>query len=113
MFFSVCMPHVVEGDIDLAADLTLGVVGKADAAGLGNSLEPGGDVDAVAEDIVVIKDDIADVNADAKLDPLLRRDIGCSCPAIARWISTAQRDPSTTLANSASNPSPVVLTIRP
>jgi len=33
--------------------------------------------------------------------------------AIACWISPAQRTASTTLANSASTPSPVVLTIRP
>src|ERR1700712_247420 len=33
--------------------------------------------------------------------------------AIASWISTAQRTASTELANSASIPSPVVLTIRP
>ena len=69
-------PHVFAGDIDLAADLTPGVVGQADAAGLGNSLHSGGDVDAVAEDIVVVKDDIADVNADAEFDPPVRRDIG-------------------------------------
>jgi hypothetical protein len=34
-------------------------------------------------------------------------------PAISRWNSTAQRTASTTLANSASKPSPVVLTMRP
>jgi hypothetical protein len=32
---------------------------------------------------------------------------------MSRWISTAQRTASTTLANSTSRPSPVVLTMRP
>jgi hypothetical protein len=32
---------------------------------------------------------------------------------MSRWISTAQRTASTTLENSTSSPSPVVLTMRP
>ena len=41
---------------------------------LGNAFQARGDVDAITEDIVVIDDDVADVNADAKLDPLIVRD---------------------------------------
>ena len=40
--------HVVEGDLDLASDLSIGVVGHADAAGLGNALEASSDIYAVA-----------------------------------------------------------------
>ena len=43
-------------------------VGDTDAAGLGDFLQPRGDVDAIAEDIVVIEDDVAQVDADAILD---------------------------------------------
>ena len=45
----------------------------------------------------------------------MRRSSGTSAlrSAIAAWISTAQRTASTTLANSTSRPSPVVLTMRP
>jgi hypothetical protein len=33
---------VVEGEIDLAPDLPIGVIGQTDPAGLGNALEAGG-----------------------------------------------------------------------
>ncbi len=35
--------------------------------------EPRGDVDAVAENIVVVDDDVADMDADAEFDPLILR----------------------------------------
>jgi hypothetical protein len=54
----------------------LRVIGNADAAGFRNPFETCRDIDAVAEDIVVVKDDVADVNADPELDPHLRRNIG-------------------------------------
>ena len=44
----------------------MGGSGKADAAGFGDCLEPGRDVDAVAEDVVGRDDDVADIDADAK-----------------------------------------------
>jgi hypothetical protein len=45
----------------------------------------------------------------------IRRSGGSEAPlsAIAAWTSAAQRSASTTLANSTSKPSPVVLTMRP
>ena len=49
------------------------IIGDADAAWLGDSLEAGCDVDAIAENIVVVDDDVPDVNADAKFDPEFRR----------------------------------------
>ena len=51
------------------------IVGDADAAWLGDSLEARGDIDAIAENIVVVDDDVADVNADAKFDPEFRRHV--------------------------------------
>ena len=63
-----CSPDVLEGDIDLAANLPVGVVGDADAAGLSDSFKPRGNVDAVAENVVVIDDDVADMDADAEFD---------------------------------------------
>ena len=48
----------------------------ADSARLGQRLEPRGDIDAVAKDVVAIDDDVADVDADTKIDPLLGRDTG-------------------------------------
>ena len=46
----------------------MGVVGDAHAARLGDPLEARRDIDAIAENIVVVEDDVADMDADAKLD---------------------------------------------
>jgi hypothetical protein len=37
--------------------------------GLRDPLQPGDDIDAIAENIVVVDDDVADVNADPGSDP--------------------------------------------
>ena len=98
--------------VNTVADLTIGVVGDTYAARFRNAFEAGSNVDAVPEDVVVIDDDIADVNADPELDPyILGHDTFWS--AMPRWTSTAPRTASTALANSTNMPSPVVLTIRP
>ncbi|HEY3681194.1 MAG TPA: hypothetical protein VGL45_20970 [Bradyrhizobium sp.] len=52
------------------------IVGDADTARFGNSLEPRRDVDAIAKDIVVVDDDVADMHPDAKFDPELGRHAG-------------------------------------
>ena len=54
----------------LADDLVEGGRGEHDAAGLGQCLEPGGDVDAVAVQIVAVDQHVAEVDADAKADAL-------------------------------------------
>ena len=68
--FQVLRPHILKGDIDLAADLPLRVIRDADAAGLRDPFKAGGDIHAVAKDIVFIDYDVADMDADAKFDPL-------------------------------------------
>src|ERR1700687_939280 len=65
--------HIVEGNIDFAADLALGVIGDADASGFRDPFQTRGDVDAIAKNIVVVDDDVADVNADAEFDPDILR----------------------------------------
>jgi hypothetical protein len=42
-------------------------------AGLGYALQPSSNVDAIAEDVVVVDDDVADMDADAELDHLILR----------------------------------------
>src|ERR1700731_3467417 len=49
------------------------IIGNADAAWLSDSLKACGNVDTIAENIVVVDDDIADMNTDAKFDPEFRR----------------------------------------
>jgi hypothetical protein len=42
----------------------------ANSARIGQSFEPGGDIDPVAEDVAILDDDVALMDADAQLDPL-------------------------------------------
>ena len=65
--------HIITDKIDLAPDLPVGVIGQADPARFCNAFKTGSNVDAVAKDIVVIDDDVADVDADAEFDPLILR----------------------------------------
>ena len=83
--------HIVEGDINLAADLPLGVIGNADAAGFRNPFEPRGDVDAVAKDIVVVDNDVADVDADAKLYPPVLWGVGIVLGHVALDFQSTSR----------------------
>jgi len=51
---------------------------EANPAGLSQGFEPGCNVDAVAEDIAVLDDDVADIDAHAKFDAPL-----CRCCGVA------------------------------
>jgi hypothetical protein len=51
----------------------MSIVGDTDATRLCNCFQPRCDVDAIAENIAVIDDYVADMNADAKIDPLVLR----------------------------------------
>jgi len=93
--------------------LPVGLLGETDRPGLGDALEPRGDIDAVAHEVAVgFLDNVAQVDADAKLDaavlgtPTLRS-------TMPVCTSMAQRTASTTLLNSMIEPSPVRLTMRP
>ena len=61
-------------EIELVPDLVVNGLRDADGAGLGERLEPGGDVDAIAKDVVPVDDDIAEINPDPQLEPALGRD---------------------------------------
>ena len=65
--------HVITDEINLALHLTVGVVGHADATRFCDSLKTCGNVDTVAENVVVIDDDVADVNAYSKCNPFVLR----------------------------------------
>ena len=57
--------------------MPVGLLGEADRTWFRDAFEPGGDIDAVAHEVAVaLLDDVADVNADAKLDALVGRDLG-------------------------------------
>src|SRR5208283_2410167 len=74
--FQILLAHIVDGDLELAADLLVGGGGEADATGLGDAFEARGDVDAVAEDVIAVGEDVTDIDADAEFDPPLGRFVG-------------------------------------
>jgi hypothetical protein len=71
--FKGLLSHIIAGDLDLATNLPIGVVGHADPTRFGYAFKAGSDVDAIAEDIITIKNDVTDMNADAEFDPLILR----------------------------------------
>ena len=81
----ILLAHIGEPDLDFAADLLEGRCREANAAGLGDGFQAGGDVDAVAEDVVAIGQHITDVDADPELDLPLGRLVGlCRHAALNR-----------------------------
>ena len=61
--------QVGEGERKLVANLLVGTARDAQTARLAQGLEPRRDVYAVAEYVVAIDDDVADIDADAENDP--------------------------------------------
>src|SRR6516162_2448162 len=62
-------------DIDLAFNEVQHMARNADAAAGGDALEPGGDVDTVAEYVAIIFDHVADVDAHPQFDALVGADL--------------------------------------
>src|SRR5262249_24894554 len=69
------LPHIFEGKVELPARILLDSGGDADATGLSKSLEARRHVHAVPIDIAAFDHDVADIDADAKCDPLFRLDL--------------------------------------
>ena len=57
-------------------DLVIRGAGDAYATGLAERFKAGGDVDAIAENVALVDDDIADIDTDPKYDPPVFRDLG-------------------------------------
>ena len=67
--------EIGDREIEPPLDLPVGVLGEADRAGLGDALQPRGDIDAVAHQVAVaLLDHVAEMDADPKFDALVRRD---------------------------------------
>ena len=71
--FQLLLARVLEGHIQVAAHLSIGVVGDADTARLRDAFQPRSDVDAIAENITLLDHDVADMDTDAEFDAL----VGC------------------------------------
>ena len=68
------LAEIVERDIELVADFVAHDAADADAARFGETFEAGGEIDPVAENVAVLDDDVALVDADAEVDALVGRD---------------------------------------
>ena len=65
------LAHRLEAEGELLLDLLRHLARHADAAGLGQLLEPGGDVDALAVAVLALDDHLAQIDADPDLDALI------------------------------------------
>ena len=72
---------VLEGQIQLVADMLADRLRHGDAAGPGDAFEPRRDVDPVAEQVVALDDDIAEIDPDPELDPPVLGNIRRCAPA--------------------------------
>jgi hypothetical protein len=81
--------------------------------GLSEGFEAEGDVDAVAEDIVLLKDHVAEIDPDPKQDTPLFGDTPLAVEHPALDLYSAAHSVRTTLENSDKNPSPVFFSVRP
>ena len=72
----VLLAHIRERVGELVADLIPHDAADTDPARLGEGFEPRGDVDAIAKDVVVVDDDVAEIDADAEFDALALGHIG-------------------------------------
>ena len=104
--------EILEIILDLVGDLVVDDPRDIDAARLGQRLEPRRDIDAVAEHVAALDDDVAEIDPDPHGDALL---VGqrLVCFTIASRSAAAQRVASTTLSNSLSAISPACLKMFP
>jgi hypothetical protein len=80
---------VLEGDIELAPNLPVRIFGNTNATGLRNSLQTRCHIHAIAENVISIDDDIADIYAYPELDALLIWHLGIALGHPALDIKSA------------------------
>ena len=68
--------HIIEGEIELTGSILLDTRRDADVTGISQCFKSGGDIDPVAENIAILDNDIADIDAYPELDPLRDSDPG-------------------------------------
>src|SRR6516164_6004325 len=68
--------QILEGEVELVAHLITHHPADADPARLGQRFQPRRDIDAVAINIVVVEDDVAEIDPDAELDAPRLPDLG-------------------------------------
>src|SRR5216683_297264 len=69
------LPTILVAQRELVSYLLMDSTGDADAARVGETLEAGGDVDAVTVDLLAVHHHVAEVDADTEFHPALGREI--------------------------------------
>jgi hypothetical protein len=62
------LAHVLEGQLELVADLIVYSPAHTDSIGFGEAFESCSDVDAIAANIIAVDDNVADIDTHAELD---------------------------------------------
>ena len=83
------LAHVLETEAELVAYLIVDIARNADATRLGERFQPRRHVDAVAINIVVVTDDVADIDSHAEPDPVLGRHLGIALDHAALYVDGA------------------------
>ena len=112
IFLTADFAAILEANVDPIADAFVDDRGDADPAGLGERFQAGGDIDAIAVNVVAFDDDVAEIDADPQHDGRLRGAL-IRRVALERCTDSAQFTASTTLPNSTMVPSPISFTMRP
>jgi hypothetical protein len=83
--------EILERELDLVGDLVVDDPRDIDAARLGQRLEPRRDIDAVAEHVAALDDDVAEIDPDPQGDaPLGRQRLVCLNNRVAQRRGTAR-----------------------
>src|SRR5260370_7477369 len=69
------LSHVLETEAQLVAHLIMDVAGYQDSPWLGERLQPGRYVDAVAINVILVADDVANIDTNAELDASCSRHV--------------------------------------
>ena len=77
------LAHVFEGKVEPIADVVAHRAGDGDAAGRGDAFQPRRHIHAVAENVVALDDDVADIDADAELNAAAFRNISVALAHLA------------------------------
>src|SRR5262249_6661466 len=72
------LAEILEGDAEAVAHLLVRRGTEANPAPLRQRFEPGGNIDAVAADVAILDDDVADIDPHAKFDA-----VPCRCGGVA------------------------------
>ncbi len=76
--FDLLLAQILEDKGQPVAHVIVDRIGDEYSAGIGQGFDPRGDVDAVAVEVVGLDDHVAEIDADAQFDAVVRRDTGVS-----------------------------------